>query len=143
MPAGTSEQHPEAAGNPLLFHLRVGAQRGWLTERPVAIEHCLPSNAARRSMAPESVAVDVIIPVYRGLAVTRRCVESVLADTERPAGRIIVIDDRSPEPKLSAWLDRLASSRRHHFVAQQEAIWGSSPRSISACGTPAITMSRC
>ncbi len=34
----------------------------------------------------------------------------MLADTDRPAGRIIVIDDRSPEPKLSAWLDRLAKS---------------------------------
>ncbi len=34
----------------------------------------------------------------------------MLADTERPAGRIIVIDDRSPEPKLAALLDRLAAA---------------------------------
>jgi GT2 family glycosyltransferase len=104
-----AEQHPEAAGNPLLFHLRVGASRGWLTERPVAIEAWLPSARAPFA-APDKLAVDVIIPVYRGLALTRCCLESVLADTERPQGRIIVIDDRSPEPKLSAWLDRLAKS---------------------------------
>ncbi|MGA3005574.1 MAG: glycosyltransferase [Acetobacteraceae bacterium] len=104
-----SEQHPEAAGNPLLFHLRVGAQRGWLTERPVAIEDWLPSNQAP-FVLPAAVAVDVVVPVYRGLDVTRRCLKSVLADIERPGGQIIVVDDRSPEPKLSAWLDRLAAA---------------------------------
>ncbi len=102
-------QHPEAAGNPLLFHLRVGAARGWLTERPVAIEDYLPS-ARTPFVAPPAVAVDVIVPVYRDLAVTRRCIGSVLADGDRSMGRVIVIDDRSPEPKLSAWLDRLAKS---------------------------------
>src|ERR1035438_1954983 len=103
------EQHPEAAHNPLLFHLRVGAARGWLTERPVEIEAWLPS-IRKAFEAPAGVAVDVIIPVYRDLEITRRCLESVLADTDRPDGRIIVIDDRSPEPKLSAWLSRLAHS---------------------------------
>ncbi len=112
-----ARQHPEAAGNPLLFHLRVGAMRGWLTERPVAIEQYLPSTkqpfpdpAPVPDPDPAPVPVDIIIPVYRGLALTRCCVRSVLADTERPNGRIIVIDDRSPEPKLSAWLDRLANT---------------------------------
>ena len=104
-----TEQHPEAAGNALLFHLRVGAARGWLTERAVAIEAWLPSKLPPFE-TPDPVEVDVIIPVYRGLAITRRCLNSVLADTDRPPGKIIVIDDRSPEPKLSGWLDRLAKS---------------------------------
>jgi GT2 family glycosyltransferase/glycosyltransferase involved in cell wall biosynthesis len=104
-----AEQHPEAAHNPLLFHLRVGAARGWLTERPVEIEHYLPSSRPPFE-APAAVAADIIIPVYRGLEVTRRCLESVLADSDRPSGRIIVIDDCSPEPKLRAWLGRLAKS---------------------------------
>jgi GT2 family glycosyltransferase/glycosyltransferase involved in cell wall biosynthesis len=103
------EQHPEAAGNPLLFHLRVGAARGWLTERPVTIEHYLPSTG-KPFTARAAVAVDIVLPVYRGLRITRRCLRSVLADNDRPAGRIIVIDDCSPEPKLSAWLDRLAKT---------------------------------
>jgi hypothetical protein len=103
-----ADQHPEAAGNPLLFHLQAGASRGWLTERPVAIEDYLPSTRTP-CVAPE-VTVDVIVPVYRDLALTRRCMQSVLADVDRPGGRIIVVDDCSPEPKLSAWLDRLAKS---------------------------------
>ena len=119
-----AEQHPEAAHNPLLFHLRVGAARGWLTERPVDIDRYLPSTRAPFE-SPDVPQVDVIIPVYRDLHLTRRCVESVLADNDRPAGRIpagriparriptgriIVIDDRTPEPKLAAWLDRVAKS---------------------------------
>jgi GT2 family glycosyltransferase/ubiquinone/menaquinone biosynthesis C-methylase UbiE len=59
---------------------------------------------------PTSVIVDIIIPVYRGLEETRRCINSVLGDADRPAGLIRVIDDCSPEPELSAWLSALAAT---------------------------------
>jgi GT2 family glycosyltransferase/glycosyltransferase involved in cell wall biosynthesis len=110
-----ADQHPEAAANPLLFHLRVGVVRGWLTERPIAIKDYLPADAVLPS-PPHDVAIDVIIPVYRGLAQTQRCIQSVLADPDRPTGRVIVVDDRSPEPKLSGWLDRLAAKGRIELV---------------------------
>ncbi len=105
------DQHPEAAGNPLLYHLVFGVARGWLTERPVAIRDYLPSEGTSLT-APPKVVVDIIIPAYRGLAQTQRCIASVLGDPHRPAGRVIVVDDRSPEPKLSAWLDALAAGGR-------------------------------
>jgi GT2 family glycosyltransferase/glycosyltransferase involved in cell wall biosynthesis len=101
------DQHPEAAANPLLYHLRHGVARGWLTEKPLVIRDYLPS-AGVSPGAPPGLVVDIVIPVYRGLAQTRRCIGSVLADTDRPLGRVIVIDDGSPEPKLSAWLAALA-----------------------------------
>ena len=109
------DQHPEAAANPLLYHLLFGVARGWLTEKPIAIRDYLPSGGASPT-APPDVVVDIVIPVYRGLAQTRRCIESVLADPDRPAGRVIVVDDHSPEPKLSAWLDRLAPNGRIELV---------------------------
>jgi GT2 family glycosyltransferase/glycosyltransferase involved in cell wall biosynthesis len=102
------EQHPEAANNPLLFHLQTGAVQGWPTERRVAIADYLPA-PPRRAMGPPAVAVDVIIPVYRDLDLTRRCIRSVLDDPDRPPGRVIVIDDVSPEPALRAWLKTLAA----------------------------------
>jgi GT2 family glycosyltransferase/glycosyltransferase involved in cell wall biosynthesis len=105
------DRHPEAASNPLLYHLRFGIIRGWLTEKPIAIKDYLPA-AAKPPSAPRDVAIDVIIPVYRGLAQSQRCIQSVLADPDRPPGRVIVVDDRSPEPKLSAWLERLAAKGR-------------------------------
>ena len=105
------DQHPEAAANPLFYHLRFGIARGWLTEKPTAIRDYLPSTASSPA-PPSDLVVDVVVPVYRGLAQTRRCIESVLSDPHRPAGRVIVVDDSSPEPELSAWLDRLAGDGR-------------------------------
>ena len=104
------DQHPEAATNPLTVPiLRFGSARGWLTERPVAITDYLPADASPPA-APHAIVVDVVIPAYRGLLQTQRCdKQSVLADPDRPAGRVIVVDDRSPDPKLSAWLGRLAT----------------------------------
>lgn len=135
------DQHPEAAGNPLLYHLRFGAARGWLTEKPIDIRHYLPSAAA--SIAPpRTVVVDIIIPVYRGLAQTRHCINSVLADTERPPGHIIVIDDRSPEPKLSSWLDRLAADGRIQLIRNRRNLGfvAAANIGIEAAGTHDIVL---
>jgi GT2 family glycosyltransferase len=109
------DQHPEASANPLLYHLLFGVARGWLTEKPIAIRDYLPSGVAAPT-APSGVVVDIIIPVYRGLEQTQCCIESVLADPDRPSGQVIVVDDHSPEPKLSAWLDRLAAQGRIKLV---------------------------
>lgn len=54
--------------------------------------------------------VDVIVPVYRGLDETRRCLNSVLAFPQQTAHEVVVIDDCSPEPELSTWLHELAGS---------------------------------
>ena len=108
-------QHPEAANNPLLYHIETGEARGWPTEEPLHIADYLPC-AREPSPCPANIAVDVIVPVYRGLAQTRRCMASVLADPRRPPGRLIVIDDRSQEPKLSAWLDGLNDLGRIRLI---------------------------
>ena len=72
-------QHPEAAENPLLHHMRVRRHRGWPTAPVVAIADYLPSTRPA-PLLPARVTVDIVIPVYRGLEETRRCLESVLAD---------------------------------------------------------------
>ncbi len=61
-------------------------------------------------MPPKDVTVDVIIPVYRGFRETKRCLESVLSDADRPPGIIRVIDDCSPEQDLSEWLSMLSAA---------------------------------
>ncbi len=112
---GIAVEHPEAASNPLLFHLGVGRARGYLTEKPIDIETYLPSRAVA-PLPPQRVFVDVVIPVYRGLEETQHCLRAVLADPDRPMGRIIVIDDCSPEPALSAWLRELADDGRIYLI---------------------------
>ena len=106
-----AEQHLEAAANPLVYHMLFGRQRGWPTERPFRVADYLPSEDQPPG-CPPNLVVDIVIPVYRGMAETRRCLELVLADPDRPPGRVIVIDDASPEPKLSAWLDGLKQAGR-------------------------------
>lgn len=52
--------------------------------------------------------INVIIPVYRGLAETKRCIESVLHAGNTQLHRITVIDDCSPEAELSDYLVALS-----------------------------------
>jgi GT2 family glycosyltransferase/glycosyltransferase involved in cell wall biosynthesis len=106
-----ADQHPEAISNPLLYHVRIGRALGYPTARRIHIEDYLPSNHPG-PVPPARIIVDVVIPVYRGLAETRRCIDSVLADPGKPLGRIIVVEDRSPEPGLVAWLLELAAQHR-------------------------------
>ena len=55
-----------------------------------------------------SKAVDVIIPVYRGIDDTLACIFSVLSARNITPHRVIVIDDKSPEEGLSQSLEKLA-----------------------------------
>lgn len=59
---------------------------------------------------PQDATVDVVVPVYRNLSDTRRCLHSVLASTALTPYRLIVINDESPEPELTQWLRELATS---------------------------------
>jgi O-antigen biosynthesis protein len=64
--------------------------------------------------------VDVIIPVYRGLAETQRCVESAMAAHTLTAREIVVVDDASPEPALSAWLAERAGEGFFTLIKHSE-----------------------
>lgn len=86
-------------GSPLAFYeaptIRAGAA-------PAA------TNPADADIRP----VSIVIPVYRELALVRACIESVrtsLSLNQTPA-QIVVVDDCSPEPALSAWLDKQAAT---------------------------------
>jgi GT2 family glycosyltransferase/glycosyltransferase involved in cell wall biosynthesis len=135
------EQHPEAAANPLFFHIRVGAAHGWATEPTIDIGDYLPSTGTSPA-PPADIAVDVVIPVYRGRVETKRCLDSVLADTARPAGRVIVVDDQSPEPALTALLDRLAASGRIVLLRNQDNLGfvASVNRGIEAAGAHDVAL---
>ena len=56
--------------------------------------------------------IDVVIPVYKGLEATRRCLESVLANAQATPMEVVVIDDATPERDIAEYLDRLAREGR-------------------------------
>jgi len=60
--------------------------------------------------------VDVVIPVYKDLTLTRRCIESVLEAGDPMVGRVIVIDDCSPEQEVSQYCRDLCVDKRIELV---------------------------
>lgn len=62
--------------------------------------------------------VDVVVPVYRGLEETRRCIDSVLASVDPEAVRLVLVNDASPEPEVGALLRDYAA--RHANIALLE-----------------------
>ncbi|PJI99187.1 GT2 family glycosyltransferase [Acidovorax sp. 69] len=72
-------------------------------------------------LTPTQHPIDIIVPVYRGLADTRLCVESVLASANQSAWRLIVINDASPEPEVTGWLrERAAQDSRITLLENPE-----------------------
>ncbi|NQX88615.1 MAG: glycosyltransferase [Halioglobus sp.] len=56
-------------------------------------------------------AVDVVVPVYDGYAETVACLHTVLATVDFEWARIVVINDASPDPRITAWLRDLATTK--------------------------------
>lgn len=72
-------------------------------------------------VTPPPQPVDVIVPVYRGLDDTRLCIDSVLASACQTPWRLIVINDASPEPEVTAWLrDRARQDDRITLLENPE-----------------------
>lgn len=60
----------------------------------------------------KSALIDIIVPVYRGLDETRRCIEAVFAYPQATPYCLVVVDDATPEPALAVYLDDLAADGR-------------------------------
>ena len=55
--------------------------------------------------------IDVIVPLYRGIDESRRCLAAVLGATNRSPFELVLVDDASPEPAVSALAREI--SHRH------------------------------
>ncbi|MCP1314109.1 MULTISPECIES: glycosyltransferase [unclassified Halomonas] len=65
-------------------------------------------------------AIDLIVPVYKGLDETRDCLESIWAAPSKHAYRLIVINDSSPESALTEWLREAAKTRPMVLLENEE-----------------------
>ena len=100
------EPHSTVAEDKVAQPLRITHQ--FIIDAPAAVDiQALP--APMSHPAPlRTVLVNLIIPVYRGLAETRACLSSVLRSQQSVPHEIIVIDDASPDPALADYLRELA-----------------------------------
>jgi GT2 family glycosyltransferase/glycosyltransferase involved in cell wall biosynthesis len=68
------------------------------------------------------MTIDVIVPVYRGVEATRRCIESVLSTAlsskQQTPFELIAVNDACPEPELVRWLRELAERSRLTLIEQ-------------------------
>lgn len=86
----------------------------------------IPILGAAASTAVASNSVDVIIPVYRGLADTQRSITSVLQQMPllKTPMRLIVINDASPEPELCTWLRDMAAKEPRMILLENDSNLG-------------------
>ncbi len=88
-----------------------------LGKRPSAPAPDLPT---AQPVEPRPGPVDVIVPVYRGLEDTRLCIESVLASRCSTPWRLVVLNDASPEPEVTAWLREISSRDSRIVLLENE-----------------------
>jgi len=56
----------------------------------------------------EAPRLNIIIPVYRNVPLTAACVRSVLAHRAEAQDRVVLVNDRSPEPEMAELLEHFA-----------------------------------
>ncbi|MFG3448723.1 glycosyltransferase [Stenotrophomonas sp. NPDC047960] len=118
------DANPDVAAtgmNALAHYLAIGRQNGReLGKRPLSLTDLLVKRIPEAPLLPPGV-VDIILPVYRDLVVTRNCVESVLRSKNQTATRLHIYNDRSPEPEVTAYLrDVAAANPSVHLVENVE-----------------------
>jgi GT2 family glycosyltransferase len=75
--------------------------------------------ARSRQRPPGDAVVDVVVPVYRGHDDTLACIHSVIESRNATPYELIVIDDCSPEPELTAALAAIAALGLIRLVRNQ------------------------
>lgn len=68
----------------------------------------------------EREPIDVIIPVYGGLAATQRCIASVLSARNTRPFHLVIINDASPSPAITAYLRSIAEDPRITLLENRE-----------------------
>lgn len=101
--AGT---HPFAEGSDLPSGALTSPDGSNIQSISMAAHEHQPATAPAAPNHP----VDIVVPVYRGLHDTKRCLESVLRSVNATPWRLVVINDQSPEDELTAWLQALVAT---------------------------------
>jgi GT2 family glycosyltransferase len=62
----------------------------------------------------------VIIPVYRNVAITKRCIDSALGSNLPPSTRVLILNDCSPDAEMPALLDAYKVDARVEVIHNKE-----------------------
>lgn len=59
----------------------------------------------------ENDIIDIILPVYKDLEITKKCIESILKSLNTTSYNLIIINDRTPDPNIKKYLKCLIDPR--------------------------------
>jgi GT2 family glycosyltransferase/glycosyltransferase involved in cell wall biosynthesis len=118
----THQDVARARFEPFMHYVQNGKAEGRRTRSP-RLESgdpkgYLPLDRAIAVATPPKT-VNIVIPVYRGLAETRACLESLFASDNTARITVTVINDATPEPELAAYLETLAGQKQIHLIEHQ------------------------
>jgi len=102
-----------------LVHAKLRIERLLAPKKAVAaptVQTLSDAHAGIQQQTP----VDVIVPIYRGLEDSRRCIESVLRASYNAPWQLVLINDASPEPDLTAWLRSIAAAEPRITLLENE-----------------------
>jgi GT2 family glycosyltransferase/glycosyltransferase involved in cell wall biosynthesis len=121
--------------DPLAHYLTVGRAEGaGLGPRSLKV---MKLRARQRDSGTVGTAlvgrIDVVVPVYRDLEVTRNCLESVLGARNTTLIRLRIHNDASPEPEVTTYLRQLAREQPEIFLMENE-------RNLGFVGTVNVAM---
>ncbi len=113
-----------AEGRVILAHAEVDETPFRLVEKPVRKSQTSMSNALNDILAleprqNESAKVDVIIPVFRDYHITMACLRTVLLAANDTPFEVVVVNDMSPEPKISRALTKIAEKGLIKLVSHE------------------------
>lgn len=77
----------------------------------IYLQNLLPSKNSYTKFTPRKNPVTVILPVYRGYDVTKKCIESVFNAKSSISYNIIIINDCSPDEEINNYLRKLSHKR--------------------------------
>ena len=84
-----------------------------------------PAHRVQRANArPAAAGVDVIVPVYKGLFDTQRCITSALQSVNQTPMRVVIINDCSPDPEVTRWLRDIAQQDTRITLLENEVNLG-------------------
>lgn len=107
-PAYYSQRYP-GLRDPFAHFLKTDGFDGVQGGDRISLEDLLSTDVDSRHAGAKRLPLEIIIPVYRDLAETRACIESVLASELGPDCRISVRNDSSPELEVTLYLRGLAA----------------------------------
>lgn len=76
-------------------------------------------------------AIDVIVPVYSGAAETVECIESVLSAENKTEHRVVIINDCSPDARITSYLRDVAERNSSRVVLIERRVNGGFSQAVN------------